>query len=52
MSQRHRHDYPAALHRGLPAAGHRTAHEFPYDTRSRVRTASSPHPPGSEPVTS
>jgi hypothetical protein len=32
MSQRHRHGYPAALHRGLPAAKSRTTQEFPRDT--------------------
>jgi hypothetical protein len=52
MSLRHRHGYPAALHRGLPAAEPRAAQEFPYDPWPRVRTASDPHPPGSGSVTS
>jgi hypothetical protein len=52
MSLRHRHDYPAALRRGLPTAGHRTIQEFSTTRKPMMRTASDPHPPGSGSATS
>ena len=43
MPLRHRHGYPAALHRGLPAAMHKTTQEFPYQHK-HPRQGYAPHP--------
>jgi hypothetical protein len=49
LSLRHRHGYPAALHRGLPVDIHMPAWEFPIAVialaRHRVRAAPGPYPP-------
>ena len=48
MPPRHRHGYPAALHRGLPARPKQTTREVPRQPNiQQGRTASSPDPPGS-----
>jgi len=47
MPLRHRHEYAAAFPRGLPDSSCLPPPEFPTRTSERVRTASSPDPPGS-----
>jgi hypothetical protein len=46
MSLRHRYGYAADLPRSLPGSSYPPPQEFPIPTIRRVRTASSPHPPG------
>ena len=44
MPLRHRHGYPAAFHRGLPAAIHKTTQEFPTDPTFDRTSGCAPHP--------
>ena len=50
MSLRHRHGYPAALHRGLPAGVCRPTQKFPDQPTRRGRTAPEPISTRFEPV--